>query len=161
MIKATTLTRKFKKNLLIPVLLLILFFLPWQAKAANCTTNGQPTSSCQSQQPGGATDNTGGAASAACQGLTGIDSNANCTNTSTSGKTIGSLLNTVINIMSIVIGAVAIIMIIVGAFKFLTAAGDSNNVASARNTIIYALVGLVIAALAQILVHFVLTNINK
>lgn len=59
--------------------------------------------------------------------------------------------------MSIILGAIAVIMIVIGGFKFVTSGGDTNAVASAKNTIIYALVGLVVVALAQVIVHYVLT----
>jgi hypothetical protein len=75
-----------------------------------------------------------------------------------SGTSIGSLISTVINILSVIVGAVAVIMIIIGGLKYITSGGESSKTASAKNTIIYALVGLVIAALAQVLIHFVLTK---
>ena len=46
-------------------------------------------------------------------------------------------------------------MVIVGGMKYITANGDSGAFASARTTIIYALIGIAIVALAQVLVHFV------
>ncbi len=55
-----------------------------------------------------------------------------------------------------VIGIVAVVMIMVGGFKYVTAGGDSSNITSAKHTIIYALIGLVIVAMAQFLVQFVL-----
>jgi len=66
------------------------------------------------------------------------------------------VVNATINIFSIVIGIVAVIMIMVGGFNFVTAGGDSSKVSSARATIAYAIVGLIIAAFAQALVKFVL-----
>jgi hypothetical protein len=50
-------------------------------------------------------------------------------------------------------------MIIIGGFRYITAGGDSNNVSAAKNTIIYAIIGLVIVAFAQIIVQFVLNKI--
>jgi hypothetical protein len=49
-------------------------------------------------------------------------------------------------------------MIIWGGFKYITSGGDSNNVSGAKNTIIYAIIGLVIVALAQLIVHFVISQ---
>jgi cytochrome bd-type quinol oxidase subunit 2 len=69
---------------------------------------------------------------------------------------VSTLLARVINIFSIVVGVIAVIMIIIGGLKYITSGGDSGNVSSAKNTIIYALVGLVIVALAQFIVRFVL-----
>ena len=71
---------------------------------------------------------------------------------------VQNILGTVINIFSLIVGIVAVIMIIVGGLKYITSGGDSCNISSAKNTIIFAIVGLVIVALAQVLVHFVLAK---
>ena len=49
-------------------------------------------------------------------------------------------------------------MIIVGGLRYITSGGESSNISGAKTTIIYALVGLVIVALAQFIVHFVLNK---
>ena len=69
---------------------------------------------------------------------------------------VNDLITQIVNIFSIVVGIIAVIMIIVGGFKYITSSGDSGNVTSAKNTIMYAIIGLVIVALAQIIVRFVL-----
>lgn len=69
---------------------------------------------------------------------------------------VNSLLTNIINIFSIIVGIIAVFMIIFGGLKYVTSGGDSGNVSSAKNTIIYALVGLVIVALAQFIVKYVL-----
>ena len=69
-----------------------------------------------------------------------------------------SLLKKIINIFSLIVGVIAVVMIIVGGLKYITSGGESSNVSGAKNTIIYAIVGLVIVALAQFIVHFVLAN---
>ena len=51
-------------------------------------------------------------------------------------------------------------MVVVGGLKYITANGSSGALASARNTVIYALVGLVIVAIAQVLVHFVIRKVT-
>jgi hypothetical protein len=69
---------------------------------------------------------------------------------------VNDLITDAINLFSIIVGIVAVIMIIVGGFKYITSGGDSGNITSAKNTIIYAVIGLIIVALAQFLVQFVL-----
>ena len=64
----------------------------------------------------------------------------------------------VINILSIVVGIVAVIMIIYGGFRYITSGGESGSVSSAKNTLIYAIVGLILVALAQVIVHWVLNT---
>jgi hypothetical protein len=81
-----------------------------------------------------------------------------CNEKGTDGSGINTLLNKIVNIISAVVGVIAVIMIIVGGFKYITSGGDSNNVSGAKNTIIYAIIGLVIVALAQFIVHFVINT---
>lgn len=69
---------------------------------------------------------------------------------------ISDTLATVINVLSIVLGVISVIMIIVGGIKFTTSQGDGASTSSARNTIIYAVVGLVVSVMAQGIVRFVL-----
>jgi len=99
---------------------------------------------------------------------TAVVSASNCTNSQAcaqqgtedlnagSSLTINKIIGTVISTLAWIIGTVSIIMVIFGGFRFVTAGGDSNAVSSARSTIFYALIGLVVALLAQVLIHFVL-----
>ena len=72
---------------------------------------------------------------------------------------VNTIITTVINIFSLVVGVISVIMIIIGGLKYITSGGDSGNVTSAKNTILYAVIGLVIVALAQIIVRFVLSQV--
>lgn len=78
---------------------------------------------------------------------------------STGTDNIQRIVTTVIDIFSVVVGIVAVIMIIYGGFKYITSGGDSGNITSAKNTIVYAIIGLVVVALAQFLVQFVLDKV--
>src|ERR1700741_4570446 len=71
---------------------------------------------------------------------------------------VNNLITLIINLFSIVVGVVALIMIIIGGLKYITSSGDSNNITSAKNTILYAIIGLVVVALAQFIVKFVLNK---
>ena len=92
-----------------------------------------------------------------CAGV-GLLSGNNCNNPSGS-PSVDSIVATVVNILSIVVGIIAVIMIIIGGIRFVLSGGDSNATTSARNTVLYALVGLVVAALAQVLARFVLNKL--
>ncbi len=81
-----------------------------------------------------------------------------CGGTDTSTGSVGTIANNIVTIFSYIVGAVSIIMIIYGGFRYVTSGGDQNAVGSAKNTLIYAIVGLVIVALAQLIVHFVLNQ---
>jgi len=52
-------------------------------------------------------------------------------------------------------------MIIFGGFKYITSGGDAGGVTGAKNTILYAIVGLVIVALAQVIVRFVIGTVAQ
>ncbi|HET7672947.1 MAG TPA: pilin [Candidatus Saccharimonadales bacterium] len=77
----------------------------------------------------------------------------------TSSQGLGGTVDKVINLLTIIVGLICVIMIIISGIRFVTAAGDSNQITSARNTFIYALVGLIIVGFAQIIVKLVLTKI--
>lgn len=79
-----------------------------------------------------------------------------CSTFTTQESDINTLISAVINIFSIVVGIIAVIMIVFGGFRYITSGGDSTKVTSARNTILYAIIGLIIVALAQFIVKFVL-----
>lgn len=64
----------------------------------------------------------------------------------------------ILNVLSIVIGVVAVIMIIIGGFRYVVSAGNEQSVAGAKRTILYAIVGLLVVALAQVIVQFVLVR---
>lgn len=85
---------------------------------------------------------------------------SSCTTSSNGTITngISSIASQAVNDFSIVVGVIAVIMIIYGGFKYITSSGDSNKVSTAKNTLIYAIVGLVIVALAQLIVHYVLNT---
>lgn len=87
--------------------------------------------------------------------------NGTCDPGDTSGGTqkIQDIVTLIVNIFSIIVGIVAVIMIIYGGFKYITSGGDSGNITGAKNTIIYAIIGLVVVALAQFLVQFVLDKV--
>ena len=87
-----------------------------------------------------------------------VDSGQDCGNTSGSVSSFNHLLTVIINIFSVVVGVIAVIMIIVGGFRYITSGGKQESVSGAKNTILYAVIGLVIVALAQIIVKFVLNK---
>jgi hypothetical protein len=68
-------------------------------------------------------------------------------------------VHTILSITFGILAVVAVLFVVIAALKFVTASGDPQEVAKARNTIIYALVGLVIAISAEVFVAFVLNKI--
>ena len=80
--------------------------------------------------------------------------------TANAGTEVDEIITDVINIFSLVVGVVSVIMIIIGGFKYITSSGDTGNVTSAKNTIMFAVVGLVVVALAQVIVTFVIDKVS-
>jgi hypothetical protein len=97
---------------------------------------------------------------AACAGLNELDNttNADCSNLDTQSGGFTNTISAIVDILSWVVGIVSIIMVLVAGLKYMTSGGDANKAGSAKSTLIYAMIGLAIAALAQALVHFVLSS---
>lgn len=68
------------------------------------------------------------------------------------GGTIGKITN----ILLYVVGAIAVIMIVVGGLRYVISGGNQTQITAAKNTILYAVVGLIIAILAYAIINFVL-----
>lgn len=102
---------------------------------------------------------------AACGDVsTGIKGGIDCGNTgggqATSLFGSGGIFTTVINVLLFIIGAISVIMLIVGGIRYTTSAGNSTAVTGAKNTIMYAIIGLIIAFLAYAIVNWVLSALG-
>jgi len=71
----------------------------------------------------------------------------------------GALTN-ITNTLLRAIGLIAVVMLVFGGFKYIISGGDSAKVASAKNTIIYAIIGLIIVILAYAIVNFVVNTVT-
>lgn len=65
------------------------------------------------------------------------------------------------NIALYAVGAISVIMLIWGGLRYITSGGDSKKITDAKNTILYAIIGLVIAVLAFAIINFVLNAIGS
>lgn len=74
---------------------------------------------------------------------------------------INNIVHTIVNLLSAIVGIVAVIMIIVGGFRYITSGGNDTSVTAAKNTILYAIIGLVVVALAQVIVRFTLSKLTN
>ena len=78
------------------------------------------------------------------------------------GGSAANLEEVIVNIISGIVGAlalVAVIFIVVGGINYMTSAGDAGKIQKAKSTILYAVIGLIIAVLAFAIVNFVIKNI--
>jgi len=96
----------------------------------------------------------------ACAGLNSLNGSSSTTCDKSSQSSLQGIIRFVVQTLSWILGIAAVIMVILSGFKYITAAGDSGKITSAKNTLIYALIGLVVAALAQFMVTFVLKSTN-
>ena len=101
-------------------------------------------------------------ATAGCTDANSIQAGVNC---ASNGNTTtlfgdGSIFNNIVNTLLFVIGAASVIMLIVGGIRYTTSNGAAAQVTAAKNTIMYALVGLVIAFLAFAIVNWVLKGLG-
>lgn len=97
----------------------------------------------------------------ACEGANLAGTNVNCADGQLSDNSMGDIVKKIINILSIVVGVAAVVMIIIGGFRYIISGGDSTGVTGAKNTIMYAIIGLIIVLFAQVIVRFVFTNATK
>ena len=88
----------------------------------------------------------------------GIDAIGGSSSTAT--LQVNDIVLAVVNWLLFAVGVVSVVMLIVGGIKYATSAGDSNKVTSAKNTIMYAIIGLAVAVLAFAIVGFVMNTLN-
>ncbi len=77
----------------------------------------------------------------------------------TTGDDLPKLIQNIINILLFIAGAVAVVMIILGGIRYITSNGDQAQVKAAKDTILYSVVGLVVAILAFSIVNFVVSKL--
>ncbi len=106
-----------------------------------------------------ATDNIDG--NLRCGSQLEFSTSGGCTQDDNAPERLDAIISNVINIISLIVGVVAVIMIIIGGLRYITSSGDSGQVGNAKNTIIYAIVGLIVVALAQVIVRFVVNRATE
>lgn len=77
----------------------------------------------------------------------------------TEGNDLMSRVKTIINVVLGVVGVVAVVIIIIAGVYFILSQGDAAKITRAKNTIIYGVVGLLVALLAFAIVNFVLSSV--
>lgn len=99
---------------------------------------------------------------AAGNGLTNVQSGVTTTETAAGGLTMQQVINTVIGTMLFIVGLLAVIMLIYGGIRYVTSHGDKAQVTAAKETIMYAVVGLVVAIAAFAVIHWITNDVfNK
>ena len=68
---------------------------------------------------------------------------------------VNSIFKTIVNVLLFIVGVIAVIMVIVSGLRYTTSAGNANSVAAAKNTLLYSIIGLVVAIFAYAIVNFI------
>ncbi len=76
------------------------------------------------------------------------------------GPDIYALISRVTNILALVAGSAAVIAIVIGGILYITSAGDEKRVSAAKNTLLYAVIGIIVAMLAFAIANFVISGLQ-
>ncbi|HPF31102.1 MAG TPA: hypothetical protein PLO25_02215 [Candidatus Saccharibacteria bacterium] len=87
--------------------------------------------------------------------LDSIINGINATNTGGMPDSLGDIIRKIINTLMFLLGSVSVLMIIYGGIRYTISGGNTENVVVAKNTILYAVIGLVVAIMAYAIVNFV------
>lgn len=101
------------------------------------------------------------AATASCAGDTAVKQ-LQCGASAVNGDStsLTTYIKNIVNMIIFIVGAIAVLMIVIGAARYVTSNGDTAGVTSAKNTIMYAVIGLIVAVMAYSIVGFVVKNID-
>ena len=69
---------------------------------------------------------------------------------------VGDMVKTIVNTLLMVLGMIAVVMIVIGGIRYTTSNGDSSAITGAKNTILYSVIGLIVAIMSYAIVNFVI-----
>ena len=83
-----------------------------------------------------------------------------CQNKDSGEGQVNGIIKTIVEVLLMAVGAISIIMIVIGGILFALSSGDAQKAAKARNTVLYAVVGLAVSLFASAIVNFVFNRFN-
>ena len=95
-----------------------------------------------------------------CSKENGSDNSVYCQNKDSGGAQVGGIIKTIVEVLLMAVGAISIIMIVIGGILFALSSGDAQKAAKARSTVLYAVVGLAVSLFASAIVNFVFNRFN-
>lgn len=98
---------------------------------------------------------------AAGNGLTNVQSGVTTTKDAAGGLSMQTVISTVIGTMLFIVGLLAVVMLIYGGIRYVTSHGDKAQVTAAKETIMYAVVGLVVAIAAFAVIQWITNDVFK
>ncbi len=96
-----------------------------------------------------------------CSEENGSDNSVYCQNKDSGEGQVNGIIKTIVEVLLMAVGAISIIMIVIGGILFALSSGDAQKAAKARSTILYAVVGLIVSVFASAIVNFVFDGFNK
>lgn len=72
------------------------------------------------------------------------------------GGSLTSLITTISNTILLLVGVIAVLFLIIGGFQYIASAGNPEQIGKAKQTIMYAIIGIIVALLAYVVVKFIL-----
>lgn len=90
----------------------------------------------------------------------GNENSIYCKNKNTGETQVNGIIKTIVEVLLTAVGAISIIMIVIGGVMFALSSGDAQKAAKARNTVLYAVVGLAVSLFASAIVNFVFNRFN-
>ena len=90
-----------------------------------------------------------------------IENSVYCQNKDKGKDQVNGIIKTIVEVLLMAVGAISIIMIVIGGILFALSSGDAQKAAKARSTILYAVVGLIVSIFASAIVNFVFDGFNK
>ena len=91
----------------------------------------------------------------------GNENSVYCKNKGSGETQVNGIIKTIVEVLLTAVGAISIIMIVIGGILFALSSGDAQKAAKARSTILYAVVGLIVSIFASAIVNFVFDGFNK
>ena len=90
----------------------------------------------------------------------GNENSVYCKNKNTGETQVNGIIKSIVEVLLTAVGAISIIMIVIGGIMFALSSGDAQKAAKARNTVLYAVVGLAVSLFASAIVNFVFNRFN-
>ena len=90
----------------------------------------------------------------------GNENSVYCKNKNTGETQVNGIIKTIVEVLLTAVGTISIIMIVIGGIMFALSSGDAQKAAKARNTVLYAVVGLAVSLFASAIVNFVFNRFN-
>ncbi|MCA9344964.1 hypothetical protein KC946_03945 [Candidatus Saccharibacteria bacterium] len=97
---------------------------------------------------------------AVCQGAGVGNAGASGCAAPVGSPTVNDLIKTGLNIFSAIVGIIAVVMVMLAGVKYMMSQGEAGKINEAKNALLYAVVGIVIVAMAQVIVNFVISRFS-